>query len=99
MILAATNRPDSLIPHFLRPGRFDRRIPVELPDLKGREEILKVHAKKIKIADPYVLMRLRKLQPELPVQNLQILSMKQHFVQYVTAENLPPRQILRRVSR
>ena len=77
VILAATNRPDSLDPALLRPGRFDRRIPVELPDLKGREEILKVHAKKIKIADPYVLMRLRKLQPELPVQNLQILSMKQ----------------------
>ena len=51
MILAATNRPDSLDPALLRPGRFDRRIPVELPDLKGREEILKVHAKKIKIAD------------------------------------------------
>ena len=51
MILAATNRPDSLDPALLRPGRFDRRIPVELPDLKGREEILKVHARKIKIAD------------------------------------------------
>ena len=51
VILAATNRPDSLDPALLRPGRFDRRIPVELPDLKGREDILKVHAKKIKIAD------------------------------------------------
>ncbi len=51
VILAATNRPDSLDPALLRPGRFDRRIPVELPDLHGREEILKVHAKKIKIAD------------------------------------------------
>ena len=51
VILAATNRPDSLDPALLRPGRFDRRIPVELPDLQGREEILKVHAKKIKIAD------------------------------------------------
>ena len=51
VILAATNRPDSLDPTLLRPGRFDRRIPVELPDLQGREEILKVHAKKIKIAD------------------------------------------------
>ena len=51
VILAATNRPDSLDPALLRPGRFDRRIPVELPDLKGREEILKVHAKKIKVAD------------------------------------------------
>ena len=51
VILAATNRPDSLDPALLRPGRFDRRIPVELPDLKGREEIMKVHARKIKIAD------------------------------------------------
>ena len=51
VILAATNRPDSLDPALLRPGRFDRRIPVELPDLQGREEILRVHAKKIKIAD------------------------------------------------
>ena len=51
VILAATNRPESLDPALLRPGRFDRRIPVELPDLQGREEILKVHAKKIKIAD------------------------------------------------
>ncbi len=51
VILAATNRPDSLDPALLRPGRFDRRIPVELPDLKGREEILKVHGRKIKISD------------------------------------------------
>lgn len=51
IILAATNRPDSLDPALLRPGRFDRRVPVELPDLKGREEILKVHAKKIKLSD------------------------------------------------
>ena len=51
VILAATNRPDSLDPALLRPGRFDRRIPVEFPDIQGREEILKVHAKKIKIAD------------------------------------------------
>ena len=51
VILAATNRPDSLDPALLRPGRFDRRIPVELPDLKGREEILKVHARKIKTSD------------------------------------------------
>ena len=51
VILAATNRPDSLDPALLRPGRFDRRIPVELPDIQGREEILKVQAKKIKIAD------------------------------------------------
>ena len=51
MILAATNRPESLDPALLRPGRFDRRVPVELPDLKGREEILKVHTKKVKVAD------------------------------------------------
>ena len=51
IILAATNRPESLDPALLRPGRFDRRVPVELPDLKGREAILKVHAKKIKVAD------------------------------------------------
>ena len=51
VILAATNRPESLDPALLRPGRFDRRIPVELPDIKGREDILKVHAAKIKIAD------------------------------------------------
>ena len=51
IILAATNRPDSLDPALTRPGRFDRRIPVELPDLKGREEILEVHAKKIKLSD------------------------------------------------
>ena len=50
IILAATNRPESLDPALTRPGRFDRRVPVELPDLKGREEILKVHAKKVKIA-------------------------------------------------
>ena len=51
IILAATNRPESLDPALTRPGRFDRRVPVELPDLKGREEILKVHARKVKIAE------------------------------------------------
>ena len=51
IILAATNRPESLDPALTRPGRFDRRVPVELPDLKGREAILKVHAKKIKVAE------------------------------------------------
>jgi len=51
IILAATNRPESLDPALLRPGRFDRRVPVELPDLKGREDIFKVHAKKIKVGD------------------------------------------------
>ena len=51
IILAATNRPESLDPALTRPGRFDRRVPVELPDLKGREAILKVHARKIKVAE------------------------------------------------
>lgn len=51
IILAATNRPETLDPALTRPGRFDRRVPVELPDLKGREEILKVHAKKVKLSD------------------------------------------------
>ena len=51
IILAATNRPESLDPALTRPGRFDRRVPVELPDLKGREEILKVHARKVKLAE------------------------------------------------
>ncbi len=51
VILAATNQPDSLDPALLRPGRFDRRIPVELPDLQGRIDILKVHAKKIRVGD------------------------------------------------
>ena len=51
IILAATNRPESLDPALTRPGRFDRRVPVELPDLKGREAILRVHAKKIRVAD------------------------------------------------
>ena len=51
IIIAATNRPDVLDPALLRPGRFDRQITVSLPDVKGREEILKVHAKKITLAD------------------------------------------------
>ncbi len=61
MILAATNRPESLDPALTRPGRFDRRVPVELPDLKGREAILKVHAKKVKVAsnvDFYMIARM-----------------------------------------
>lgn len=61
MILAATNRPESLDPALTRPGRFDRRVPVELPDLKGREEILKVHAKKVKVdrdVDFYMIARM-----------------------------------------
>ncbi len=61
IILAATNRPESLDPALTRPGRFDRRVPVELPDLKGREEILKVHAKKVKIADNVDFSRIARM--------------------------------------
>ena len=100
VILAATNRPDSLDPALLRPGRFDRRIPVELPDLQGREAILKVHAKKIKIADSVRFQCDRQAQLlVLPAQSLPISSMKQLCVLSVTDGNLSPRQILRKVSR
>ena len=61
IILAATNRPESLDPALTRPGRFDRRVPVELPDLKGREEILKVHAKKIKLAGDIDFMQIARM--------------------------------------
>ena len=61
IILAATNRPESLDPALTRPGRFDRRVPVELPDLKGREEILKVHAKKIRVSDEVDFQRIARM--------------------------------------
>ena len=61
IILAATNRPESLDPALTRPGRFDRRVPVELPDLKGREAILKVHAKKVKIAEDVDFNRIARM--------------------------------------
>ena len=61
IILAATNRPESLDPALTRPGRFDRRVPVELPDLKGREEILKVHAKKIRLEGPVDFNRVARM--------------------------------------
>ncbi len=72
VILAATNQPDSLDPALLRPGRFDRRIPVELPDLQGRVDILKVHAKKIKLADNVDFNAIARAHPEHPERNLQI---------------------------
>ena len=61
IILAATNRPESLDPALTRPGRFDRRVPVDLPDLKGREAILKVHAKKIKVADDVDFLKVARM--------------------------------------
>jgi len=66
IILAATNRPESLDPALLRPGRFDRRVPVELPDLKGREEILKVHARKIKVADNVDFNKIARMASRAP---------------------------------
>lgn len=71
IILAATNRPESLDPALLRPGRFDRRVPVELPDLKGREDILKVHAKKLKSTAVWTLIRLPEWLPEHPALSWQ----------------------------
>ena len=72
VILAATNRPESLDKALLRPGRFDRRVPVELPDLKGREDILKVHAKKVKMDENVDFNGIARAQLELVVLNLQI---------------------------
>ena len=69
ILLAATNRPESLDPALTRPGRFDRRVPVELPDLKGREEILKVHAKKIRLAPNVDFSKMPVWRPVLRVQN------------------------------
>ena len=63
VLLAATNRPEILDPALLRPGRFDRRIPVELPDLRGRVEILKVHIKKVKTDPGINLERVAKAAP------------------------------------
>ncbi|WP_297037573.1 AAA family ATPase, partial [uncultured Enorma sp.] len=63
MVLAATNRPDSLDPALLRPGRFDRRIPVELPDLAGRKAILELHAKDVKTQPPIDLSAIARATP------------------------------------
>ena len=98
IILAATNRPESLDPALTRPGRFDRRVPVELPDLKGREEILKVHAKKIQVfLTISILIRLPVWLPVLPVPNWRILSTKQRFAQSVTIDALQRRPIWKKV--
>ena len=72
IILAATNRPESLDPALTRPGRFDRRVPVELPDLKGREEILKVHAKKVRLTRAWISRRSQGWRPEHPARSLPI---------------------------
>ena len=77
IILAATNRPDILDPALLRPGRFDRRVVVGLPDIKGREEILKVHAKGKPLAEDVRLDELAKSTPDLPEQTLKTFLTKQ----------------------
>ena len=92
IILAATNRPESLDPALLRPGRFDRRVPVELPDLKGREEILKVHARKIKVADNVDFNKIARMASGAPVQSLPISSMRQLFGQSEMDVSSQPRQ-------
>ena len=78
VILAATNRPETLDKALLRPGRFDRRIPVELPDLRGREAILKVHAKNVKMADNIDLNAIARATPGASGPIWQISSTKRH---------------------
>lgn len=73
IILAATNRPDFLDPALTRPGRFDRRIPVELPDLAGRETILKVHAKKVRMAEGIDYGKIARMSSGAPVQKITII--------------------------
>ena len=92
MILAATNRPESLDPALTRPGRFDRRVPVDLPDLKGRVAILKVHAKKIRIADDVDFERVARMASGASGAELPISSTKPPFGPSATAEALPPRR-------
>ncbi len=94
VILAATNRPEILDPALLRPGRFDRRVPVELPDLKGRESILRVHGKKVKLGDDVDFTKLARLSPgasgaELAnIINEGAIRAVQHDRQFVTQADL-----------
>ena len=100
IILAATNRPESLDPALTRPGRFDRRVPVELPDLKGREAILKVHAKKVKLADDVDFQKPSPAWPPAPpVQNWPTSSTKRPCGPSGTAASAPPRRTWRRALR
>ena len=97
VILAATNRPDSLDPALLRPGRFDRRVPVELPDLKGREEILKVHAKNIRVGDNVDYNAIARMASGASGAELaNMINEWQHSVPSVMEENSSPRRIWRR---
>lgn len=96
IILAATNRPESLDPALTRPGRFDRRVPVELPDLKGREEILKVHAKKSAWDRMLIFQQLQEWLRVHRVQSLQILLTKRLCVPFAEAAEQLCRRILKK---
>lgn len=78
ILLAATNRPESLDPALLRPGRFDRRVPVELPDLKGREDILKVHAKKVRMDKHVDYQKIARMASGAPVRSWPTSSNERH---------------------
>ena len=99
IILAATNRPDSLDPALTRPGRFDRRVPVELPDLKGREEILKVHAKKVALAPGIDFNTVAGWPPVPPAQSWPTSSTKPPCGPCASAASRSRKQTLRRASR
>ena len=99
IILAATNRPESLDPALTRPGRFDRRVPVELPDLKGREEILKVHAKKIKVAEDVDFLQVARMASGASGAELANIVNRQPCGLCGTVDALRPRRIWRRALR
>ncbi len=99
IILAATNRPESLDPALTRPGRFDRRVPVELPDLKGREEILKVHAKKIKVAEDVDFNKVARMASGASGAELANIVNEAALRAVREGGNSPPKRIWRRALR
>ena len=92
VILAATNRPETLDPALLRPGRFDRRVPVELPDLAGREAILNLHARNVKLADDVDLTAIARATSGASGADWPILSMRVPYGQSGWAGNMLPRR-------
>lgn len=98
VVLAATNRPETLDKALLRPGRFDRRIPVELPDLKGREAVLQIHANDVKMEPGVDLSIVAKSTPEHLVQTLQTSSMRQLFVLFALVAVVLPLKTLQSLS-
>lgn len=99
IILAATNRPESLDPALTRPGRFDRRVPVELPDLQGREAILKVHAKKIKLADDVDFRTIARMAAGASGAELANIITKRRCVRCAAAGRWSGSRIWRKASR